>query len=97
MCVCVCVLCWAKQNALLLMSRERQNLTECKNGWLCKSFVCVNVYAHRHRHISFMCVCRGRGGGGGVGGECVFLSSAERERVSDFLEILLLVLVCTCL
>ena len=37
------------------------------------------MYAHRHMQMSFMCVCV-RGGGD-------FLSRAEREPVSDFVEI----------
>ena len=47
------------------------------------------MYAHRHMHISFTCVF---GAGGGGGGD--FLSRAEREKVSDFVELLLFV-VCT--
>ena len=38
--------------------------------------VCVWIGLCMHRHISFMCVCVG----------CDFLSRAERERVSDFVE-----------
>ena len=40
------------------------------------------MYAHIHMHIYFMCV----GGGGGAGGGD-YLSRAERERMSDFVEI----------
>ena len=46
--------------------------------------VCVwmgQMYAHIH--ISFMCVCVWAGGGGG----CNFLSRAERESMSDLVEI----------
>ena len=45
-------------------------------------------------HIFFMCVFGGGGGGGGGGGLGVYNLSSEK---TDFVEIKLLFLVCTCM
>ena len=67
--------------------RERQNLNECKGGWLrmgwCVygwAYVCTLTQAHILRVCVCTCVCVGGGGKGG------FFSRAERERVSDIVE-----------